>query len=141
MATYDSDVAIWADEQAAHIRARRFDLLDLEHLADEIEDVGKSERRELASRMAVLLARWLKWRYQPERRGTSWERTIREQRQQVVRQLEDTPSLRRLLQDPRWIGTAWGDAVTDAVKETGLDFPDSCPWPLEDVLQPDWHPA
>ncbi len=80
MATYDSDVAIWADEQASHIRARRFDLLDLEHLADEIQDVGKSERRELESRMAVLLAHWLKWKYQPDRRGSSWDRTIREQR-------------------------------------------------------------
>lgn len=72
MHRYETDVIAWANEQAAFIRAGRFDMLDLEHLADEIEDVGKSERRELRNRMAVLLTHLLKWKFQPERRGSSW---------------------------------------------------------------------
>lgn len=60
----------WANEQARLIRAGRFDLLGLEHIAEEIEDVGKSEQRELETRMAVLLAHLLKWQFQPERRGS-----------------------------------------------------------------------
>ena len=63
---YDKDVLLWSQEQARLLRAGRFDELDIEHLADEIEDVGKSEKRELANRMAVLLAHLLKWHVQPE---------------------------------------------------------------------------
>ena len=70
---YKTDVVAWANEQAAFIRAGRFDLLDLENIAEEIESVGKSEKRELASRMSLLLAHLLKWQYQPVRRGSSWE--------------------------------------------------------------------
>lgn len=139
---YDQDVMAWAIEQARLLRAGRFDQLDIEHIADEIEDVGKSEKRELASRMAVLLAHLLKWQRQPGRRSTSWERTIREQRKQVLRKLKETPSLGPLLGDPDWIEGAWGDAVTLAVNETGLDaFPETCPWPLADVLAEGWLPA
>ena len=141
MATYDSDVVVWADEQAAHIRAGRFDLLDLEHLADEIEDVGKSERRELERRMAALLAHSLKWRYQPDRRGSSWDRTIREQRKRVSLKLKEVPSLRQLLTDSDWIEGVWADAVVEAIKDTSLNFPGACPWSFGDVLQPDWLPA
>ena len=68
MQTYEDDVVAWANEQARLLRTGRFDLLDIEHIAEEIEDVGKSEQRELANRMAVLLTHLLKWHYQPERR-------------------------------------------------------------------------
>lgn len=78
--SYDADVVAWANEQARLIRAGRLDQLDLEHIAEEIEDVGKSEQRELASRMAVLIAHLIKWQYQPERPSNSWRRTIKEQR-------------------------------------------------------------
>jgi len=63
---YEQDVVAWATEQADHIRCGRFDLLDIGHLAEEIEDVGKSEQRELANRMALLLSHLLKWQHQPE---------------------------------------------------------------------------
>ena len=139
---YDQDVAAWAAEQARLIRAGQFDQLDVEHIADEIEDVGKGEKRELASRLAVLLAHLLKWQHQPARRSASWERTMREQRKQVLRALKEAPSLRPLLSDPDWSDGVWGDAVTLAISETGLDaFPEACPWPLADVLADDWRPA
>ena len=143
MTSYDSDIAAWSDEQARLIRAGRFDLLDLEHLADEIEDVGKSERRELASRLAVLLAHLLKWQHQPERRGASWEATIRHQRDRLRRRLDKAPSLRPLLVDPDWIADAWDDAIEQASAENGAGvdtFPDNCPWSPVDVLQEGWTP-
>lgn len=71
---YEKDVVAWATEQAALLRAGNFSDLDVEHIAEEIEDVGKSEQRKLASRMAVLLAHFLKWAYQPDRRGARWQR-------------------------------------------------------------------
>jgi hypothetical protein len=141
MTRYETDIVAWANEQAGLIRAKRFDLLDLEHIAEEIEDVGKSEQRELANRMAVLLAHLLKWQYQPERRCASWERTIREQRKRVLRRLEETPSLQAKVQDPKWMEDAWGDAVAKAIEETGLAcFPETCPWPVANILSVDWVP-
>ena len=139
---YESDVVAWANEQARLIRAGQFELLDLEHIADEIEDVGKSEQRELAKRMAMLLAHLLKWQYQPERQGSSWVRTIKEQRKRVLLRLEETPSLSGKLSDVKWWTDVWADAVSQAITETGVDtFPDECPWVVSEVLQPDWLPA
>lgn len=144
MATrYETDVVAWANEQARLIRAGAFDQLDLEHLAEEIEDVGKSEQRELASRMAVLLMHLLKWQFQPEGRGNSWAGTLKTQRKSVARRLAKTPSLRAELADPEWIDDVWGDAVTSAARETGLEldtFPESCPWTMVQVLTVDWLP-
>lgn len=83
--SYDKDVVAWAAEQAALLRAGKLSDIDIEHIAEEIEDVGKSEQRELASRMAVLLAHLLRWQYQPERRGSSWKTTLRLQRSAIAR--------------------------------------------------------
>ncbi len=143
-AAYDRDVVAWSVEQARLLRAGLFHLLDVEHIADEIEDVGKSEARELASRMAVLLAHRLKWEFQPARRSRSWENTIREQQKKVIRPLARTPSLRPELENADWIEDVWGDALTAAASETGLDiagFPAVCPWPLADVAFEHWLPS
>ena len=140
---YEKDIVAWANEQASFIRAGRFDLLDLEHIAEEIEDVGKSEQRELSSRMVVLLAHLLKWQYQPARRGSSWERTIKVQRTQVIRCLKKTPSLKSSLQDQDWLDSTWDDAITQATNETGIEltvFPESCPWTSEQILDQDFFP-
>jgi len=80
---YDKEVILWSQEQARLLRAGRFSELDIEHLADEIEDVGKSEKRELAGRLAVLLAHLLKWSRQPEKRSNSWRATIKDQRKRI----------------------------------------------------------
>ncbi len=136
---YDGDVIAWANEQARLLRTGQFAALDIEHLAEEIEDVGKSEQRELASRMAVLLAHLLKWQWQPARRGRSWDATIRVQRASIAHRLQRTPSLRQSLADPDWCQDAWNDALAKAIEETGLsDFPLHCPWPMEKILDPDW---
>ena len=141
MLTYDKDIVAWANEQARLLRDGRFELLDLDHLAEEIEDVGKSEQRELSNRMAVLLAHLLKWEYQPGHRGVSWEITIRNQRKGIARRLDKTPSLQKDICDPDWWDAAWDDATAQAAQETGLSsFPEHCPWPAEQVLDLCWLP-
>jgi len=142
MQRYESDVVAWANEQAAFIRAGRFDMLDLEHIADEIEDVGKSELRELESRMAVLLAHLLKWQYQPTHRGSSWECTIDDQRTMISRRLTRTPSLKPYLRAEEFWQEAWADGRRIAESETGIlnRFPKSCPWPFEQVMNSDFLP-
>ena len=138
---YKTDIIAWANEQAAFIRAGRFDLLDLENIAEEIEDVGKSEQRELESRVAVLLAHLLKWQYQPEWRGVSWTVTIRTQRERCNLQIKKTPSLKVSLADEDWLLDVWADAVDQAAKQTNLDvFPNRCPWLMTDVLTEGWLP-
>ncbi|MBK1719423.1 DUF29 domain-containing protein [Thiocystis violacea] len=139
---YDDDIMAWADEQARLLRAGRFEQLDIAHIAEEIEDVGKSERRELASRMALLLAHGLKWRHQPEHQGNGWRRTIKEQRNAIVLCIRSTPSLKVSLDDADWWAGVWSDAVAKASEETGLDdFPESCPWRVDAILDPDWFPT
>jgi hypothetical protein len=143
MQIYDEDLVAWAREQARHLREGRFELLDIEHLAEEIEDVGRSEQRELANRMAVLLAHLLKWRYQPERRGVSWQVTLSGQRERLRRRLEKTPSLKATLSDPDWWADAWLDARIEAARETGVEiqrFPAACPWTVEQILGEGWLP-
>lgn len=138
---YDQDVALWAHQQAQWLRGGRFDLLDVAHLAEEIEDVGKSEQRAIVSRLAVLIAHLLKWRYQPERRGNSWRRTIAAQRKEIRLDLRQTPSLRTLIHDPDWWDVIWSKALAQATEETGLEcFPESCPWSLTDMVDSDRLP-
>jgi hypothetical protein len=138
---YEQDIVAWANEQAAFIRAGRFDLLDLENIAEEIEDVGKSEKRALTSRMAVLLAHLLKWQFQAGRRGASWQLTIKEQRKEIFYDLKETPSLKPLLKDTEWLEMVWGKARGIAASETGLDtFPEFCTWTPEQILDQTFFP-
>lgn len=138
---YETDIVSWANQQAQWLRTKQFHLLDLEHLAEEIEDVGKSEQRELASRMAVLIAHLLKWHYQAERQSSSWQRTIKEQRKAIAGHLKSVPSLKTKLADAEWLAIVWSDAVTLAIKETGLElFPENCPWTVDDILNQEWLP-
>ena len=141
--SYDKDVILWSEEQARLLRAGRFSELDIEHLADEIEDVGKSEKRELASRMAVLLAHLLKWTRQPEIRTNSWRATIIVQRKRIALALKATPSLKSVVRDRDWQEDVWLDAVAQAQKETGLaadELPEACPWAMEQAGDQDFWP-
>jgi hypothetical protein len=140
-ATYERDIIAWSKEQAALLRAGRFSALDLEHIADEVEDVGKSEQRELASRLVVLLAHLLKWSQQADRRGNGWAFTIREQRRALALHLEDVPSLRATLRNPKWFAAVWADALAKAAEETGLaSFPETCPWSEAQFLDLEFLP-
>lgn len=141
-AKYETDVVAWSNEQAQLIRDKKFALLDLEHIAEEIEDVGKSEKRELASRMAVLLSHLLKWQFQPERQCRSWSQTINDQRIELDYHLDENPSLKNSLEDERWLKMVWAKATSQARQETNLDcFPVSCPWKMADILTNGWLPG
>lgn len=140
--SYEADIIAWANEQARLMRAGQFDLLDLEHIAEEIEDVGKSEQREFANRMIVLIAHLLKWQFQAGRQSRSWQVTIRNQRRAIQLHLKQVPSLKAKLNDAEWLEIIWGDAVDLASKETGLDdFPEKRPWSIEDILSEGWMPV
>lgn len=141
---YEQDVVAWANEQAALLRAGKLSSIDVEHIAEEIEDVGKSEQRELSNRMAVLLSHLLKWEFQPERRGASWEATIHTQRNSIERRIRKTPSLKTSLDDADWWADAWDDALEATSKETGLSykaFPEKCPWSAEAVMDQSFFPS
>jgi len=140
--SYDSDVIAWANEQARLLREGQFSKLDIEHIAEEIEDVGKSEQRELANRLVKLLSHLLKWQFQPSRKGSSWEITIRNQRRAIQLHLKQVPSLKAKLNDAEWWEVVWGDAVALASKETGLqEFPEICPWVFEQFMDTGFWPS
>jgi len=141
MGLYESDTYAWATEQAALLRAGRLDLADIEHIAEEIESMGRSEQRALESRLTVLLVHLLKWRYQPALRGRSWSLTLMEQRRRLARHLRQNPSLRSRLDEA--IQDAYGDAVIVAARETGLEpdtFPAACPWPVAHLMDTGFLP-
>ena len=138
---YEQDFYAWANEQAALLRAGQLSAADIEHIAEEIESMGKTEKRELVSRLAVLLLHLLKWRYQPNLQGPSWRATIRIQRRDLARHMADNPSLKAKL--PEAIEDAHGNAVLLAVAETGLPeatFPNECPWTFEQFMAEDFWP-
>lgn len=141
--SYEQDVNAWACEQARRIRTGRFDQLDIGHLADEIEDVGKGELRELARCTAVLLEHLLKWAYLPARRSAGWKKIIQAQCKEIRYLLGESPSLAPKMQEPLWLDMVWTRAVANVVTETGLDcFPEDCPWDLQgEVLCGTWLPA
>ncbi|MBF0376010.1 MAG: DUF29 domain-containing protein [Desulfamplus sp.] len=139
---YETDIVAWANEQAWLVRNKKFEFLDIEHIAEEIEDVGKIEQRELANRMVVLIAHLLKWQFQPECQSRSWQLTIRNQRKAISIHLKEVPSLKVKLDDVQWLEIIWGDAVYQASKETGLDnFPEICLWSVSDILSDGWLPS
>jgi hypothetical protein len=94
---YESDFYAWANEQATLLREGRFAEADVENIADEIESLGRSEKRDLVNRLAVLLAHLLKWQFQPVWRGKSWRLTIKEQRRRLSEHLDENPSLKPLV--------------------------------------------
>ncbi|NVD71350.1 DUF29 domain-containing protein [Duganella sp. BJB1802] len=139
---YDDDIIAWSEQQAALLRAGRWELLDHYNIAEEIEDVGHREKKELRSRLVVLLAHLLKWQFQASHRGPSWVHSISTQRVAIDDAVEDCPSLQTLLDDPQWLATAYRRAVRDAQAQTQLKvFPTELPWRMEQVLSPDFWPG
>lgn len=139
---YDSDFYGWTQEQAQLLKDQKWEQIDLENLVEEIESLGRQERRELVNRLEVLLGHLLKWRYQPQKRGLSWQATIREQRRKVKRLLQQNPSLQPFLETA--IGEAYEDSLDLAVRETGLPyeiFLESCPYTMAQALNSDYLPS
>ena len=140
-ALYGEDFVRWTEDQAAALRAGDLDALDLENLAEEIESLGENNRRELRSRISVLVMHLLKWRHQADRRTGSWDSTIRTQRSEIEQLLEQSPSLRREIGPA--LGRMYRTARRNAAAETGLplaDFPETCPFNPDQVLEEEWLP-
>ncbi len=139
---YDTDFFAWTQEQARLLREGRFSEIDIENVAEELETLGRSEKREIESRLQVLLAHLLEWRHQSAKRSNSWRSTIVEQRSRLMRDLKDSPSLRRY---PREILVEeYVVARLTASGETKLPleaFPAECPFTIEEILDPDFLPG
>jgi hypothetical protein len=138
---YDTDFDAWAQRQAEALRAKDWAALDIEHLAEEVEELRKSERKAVRSQLRRLMSHLLKWHYQPRRRSDSWLETITDARRLLADDLEDSPSLAREL--PALADWAYPRARREAAKDTGLPlaaFLEACPWPLERVLDEDFLP-
>ncbi|NJL07759.1 MAG: DUF29 domain-containing protein [Methylacidiphilales bacterium] len=143
-ARYDDDAYGWAFEQAALLRAGRWSDLDIEHLADEIESVGRTEADKLESALRLVLMHLLKWDHQPDKRTRSWTITIANQRDRATRFLKENRSLKPRLGDI--IADAYRLARREASGETDLDlavFPEACPYDFDTLMtRPvEWPPA
>lgn len=139
MSHYNDDFYAWTQAQAAAIRAGAWADVDREHLAEEIEDVGKSERRAVVSHLRVLLTHLLKWEYQPERRTDSWLHSMVNAQVELQTLLHESPSLAHDL--PAVVARAYDQACRVAGFETKRPptfFPSTCPWSVEVLLTPEW---
>jgi hypothetical protein len=140
-ASYEADFYAWTRDQAARLRDQKPEGIDWENIAEEIETSGRSERREIRSRLIVLLHHLLKWQFQPENRSNSWRASIVGARRELLRDLSENPSLKgyttQILNDQYEL------AVLQAAGGTGLPdsaFPKRCPFTIEQVLDPDFWP-
>lgn len=141
ISNYDTDFYTWTQQQAALLKTGQFEQADIEHIVEEIESMGRSERRELENRLAVLIAHLLKWQYQPVRRGRSWQLTVEGQRIDVAELINDNPGLKPQL--PAIQRLAYRKAKLKASQETAFDksmFPDECPWTLAQLLDDAFYP-
>jgi Domain of unknown function DUF29 len=138
---YDSDFYAWTQEQADLLRQREWDLVDIDNMLEEIESLGRRERRELSSRLAIVLGHLLKWQFQPDRRSHSWQATLREQRRQLRKVIKDNPSLKSEL--PEFLSDAYESGLLLAVQQTNLaesTFPQLCLYTLEQVMDDHFLP-
>lgn len=138
---YETDFYAWTQAQAELLRAGRFEELDLRNLIDEVASVGSSEKREIESRLDILLAHLLKWKFQPGARSSSWQATLWELRKRIGRIVKTSPSLKRYPAEV--FLDSYVTARLEAARETGIDFtlfPEQPPFNVEQALDPDYLP-
>jgi hypothetical protein len=139
--TYETDFYTWTQQQADLLRQRQIAGLDLENLAEEIESLGKRDRRDFKSRIVRLTQHLLKWQYQQEKRTPSWRATIREQRRKIFDLLHDNPSFKPLIPELLLIG--YNQGRKEAADDTDLPlitFPQDCPYTWAQLSDEDWLP-
>lgn len=140
---YDQDFFAWTQEQAKLIKEKSFDKLDFINLIEEVDSIGKREKRELSSRLSLLLMHLLKWKYQPNLQCRSWRLTVKEQRKKLLMHLKDNPSLKNPETFTERFSAAYDTAVLKAAQETGLDediFPEECEWSITEILSDNFLP-
>lgn len=140
-ALYQTDFNTWTDQTARLLKEGRWAEIDAEHLIEEIEDLGKRDRRAVMSQLIRLLLHLLKWQYQPERRSDSWLDSITDARVQIELAFEDSPSLRNYLITQ--VEKSYERSRRQAAQQTELEistFPESCLYSIDDVLTQNWLP-
>ena len=140
-AGYDDDLYAWSQDQAARLRAFRPAHVDWQNLAEEIESLGKNDRRSLQSDLKVVLLHLIKWRYQSEKRKSGWRSSVNEHRDRIERIIQDSPSLARLPAES--LASEYRKARLEAARDTRLPkgrIPETCPFSIEQVLDPDYWP-
>jgi hypothetical protein len=130
---YEQDYGRWAEEMADLLAQHRFTELDIENLVEEVRDLSKRERDRLLSSIRLILHHLLKWDFQVKKRSASWQITIERERNNIELYLEDSPSLKKYF-NQEWVEKMYRNARLNAIKETGLDFPLSCPYSIDEVL-------
>jgi hypothetical protein len=136
---YETDFYAWTLEQSKLLKNGDLQNLDLVNLVEEIESLGKQQRQELRNRLGILIGHLLKWDYQPEKRTKSWRVTIREQRREILRLIDENPSLKPYL--PEAIFYAHESGLDLVVRETPLDYPslpETCPYTSDRLFDPDF---
>ncbi len=139
---YEKDFYAWTIHNAQLLREGKLSEIDVKNIAEEIESMGKSEKRELINRLAVLLAHLLKWKFQPIKQSKSWKLTIKEQRFQLIKLIEESPSLKHEIELK--LSEAYEQAMIIAERETGVEennFSKKCPFSLQQVLDQNFFPA
>jgi hypothetical protein len=136
---YDEDFYRWTQQQAALLRAGKWQELDYANLAEEIESLGKWDKRDLEQRLEGLLIQLLIWWAKPEDHCGQWQSTIRTQRYELELLLRDSPSLEA--QVPVLLTEVYSHAREVALEDTRLyTLPESCPFPPDQVLSADFWP-
>lgn len=136
---YEQDFYGWTQQQAQWLKNQEEKFIDWRNLAEAIEDMGRLEKRQLESRLEVLIMHLLKWEFQPNFRSRSWQLTIKEKRLRLEKLLSENPSLRPKLGEI--LETIYPLAMVSAEKETGLSiFPETCPYELTDIFCSDFLP-
>lgn len=137
--THDHDFYAWTQEQVNLLKTGQLDQVDWQNIAEEIEDMGRSEKRQLESRLEILIIHLLKWQFQTSLRSRNWQLTIKEQRLRLEKLLEKNPSLQPHLTAA--IEDVYPLATISADRETGLSsFPETCPYKLTEILSPEFLP-
>lgn len=138
---YEEDFYGWITDNIGFLKQKRFGEMDIEHLIEELEDMGNNKKHALISRLAQLIFHLLKWQYQPDFRGRSWEGSIKMQRMELEELLQDSPSLKSKVTDGFPI--AYKKAQLMIQKETPIDLkllPQNCPYTFEQCLDDGFYP-
>ena len=139
---YERDYYTWALQQARALKEHRLEELDWENLADELEGLAKTERRELRSRLEVLLEDLLKWQFQATRRSRSWRAIIAVQRLKIREHLDENPGLKPSIPDivAQAYKAARVDLTTRFLRSSEPQPPMSSPWTFEHVMDEQFWP-
>jgi hypothetical protein len=138
---YEEDFYGWISASIALLKQKRFDEMDIDHLIEELEDMGNNKKHALVSRLAQLIFHLLKWQRQPDFRGRIWDASIQEQRKKIKKLLLENPSLKSEID--MFLADAYEDSILLIKKETPIDLkllPQECPYRFDQIMNDEFYP-